>query len=180
MQVWVTHVTPLHTKKLIGFTSLGACIFMEAVRCSENLQFNPHEGAFYASIMARAEVFISKALPLPGIIPSSAMSGASNLTDVGACVAVRSVLQVILGCFVPMAVLFAEESLSRNAFEGLATGHAKHLPPPTVLHLLHLLLVPFQGAIAFQATVCVLNLLGSWANNNSSAISIVMPICNST
>ena len=137
---------------------------MESVRCQDAVAVDQSTGEYYSSLVKTAEVFAAKVMPLPSVIPGSALIGAGTLSGVGSCLAVQSTLQVVLGYLIPLSVFFVEETLSRNTFEMFVMGRVKYLPRPKALFLQHLMLVPFQALVTFQFIICCLNLVETYRN----------------
>ena len=159
------HPTPIQTKKVIGLFGLAACIYMQSVRCQGAMAIDQSIGEKYSSLLKSAEVFAAKVMPMPSVIPGSALIGAGTLSGVGSCLAVHSTLQVVLGYLLPLAVFFAEETLSRNIYEIFIMRQVKYLQQPNTLFLQHLMLVPFQALVTFQFIICCLNLVETYRNS---------------
>lgn len=147
-------------------------LYFSAIRCNDEVAAIEGQGLYYYSLATYVDNLLAKVAPLPSVIPGSAFFGTGTLTDFGACLAVRSTLQVSIGYFLPAAVLFAEECISRNNFENAFLRRVRFMPRPVTLIMQHLLVVPFQAVVAFQAIVSVLNLVAPWAPALASALQL--------
>lgn len=145
---------------ILCLSSVGVMAYSNYDRCTLELAHVPGQGHRYFDIINAIQNFLMEWLPGPSIFPFGTNIGVGSLTERGACIALKSTLQITMGYFLPMAVLLAEEFVSRKKFR-VKYGLSNTLThPPSIIILQYLCLIPFQAAVIFHATVLFLHWSG--------------------
>ena len=131
-------------------------LFTTACRCSAELAAVPGQGQKYLHIANAIDQSIYRRLPF-SFRPSDDPVGVSAVSDSGACLAIHGTAQLVIGYFLPWAIFYSLEQLSRKSFRKKykirGRGTSQH---PFVLFLQHLLLMPFLAMVLFHTSVFVL------------------------
>ena len=145
---------------LLCLTHLGMVILSNFTRCGFELADVPVQGQRYLQSVNMIRTFLTRWFPFPSIFPFDSNTGTLNLTDMGACVILKSTMQVAIGYCVPMAVLLAEESFSRTSFRQRHGVSDTFTYPASIIILQYLALIPFQAALTFHAAAFLLQWVG--------------------
>ena len=129
--------------------------------CQDDLNGIPKIGEYYTELAISFEGLFFNAFPFPsGMVSSGTVQfQAAALDGFGACMAVHSTLQLCIGYLLPMAILIAEETISRQNFELNYANIFKFKHHPKVIMAQYLLFVPIETFIAFEGTLRIMHLL---------------------
>lgn len=122
----------------------------------------PDQAKCYYPIFVRLDNSIRRFSGLTVSRTSGAVVDADQLTDYQACMALHLSLQLGIGLFLPIAILFAEELLSRIAFQRRLRPTAQPSLSPVLTTITHIALVPFQAAVGVQTVSLLLHYVGLW------------------
>lgn len=151
---------PERASTVVCLAHLVEVALSNGLRCSLELAQVPGQGQRYFQIIWNIREFFMHNSPLPSTYPLGMDIEFFTLSEQGSCIAFKTTLQVAVGYFIPMAVILAEESVSRKMFR-IRRGYSETYTYPTsILILQYLFLIPFQAAVTFNAVVLVLHWAG--------------------
>lgn len=154
----LSFLLPERAATILCLSHLVSMLFNNFSRCSLELAKVPRQGKRYFDIISTVQVLFMKWFPLP--LPFGMDVSSINLSEQGACLAFKATLQIAIGYFVPMAVLLAEESVSRKRFR-IRRGYSEtYTYPASILILQYMFLIPFQAVVTFNAVVLLLQWSG--------------------
>ena len=153
---------PFDSAKYIFLTAIPVALYVNISRCATEVTTLAGQGVVYRNLVQAAEKIIFRWVPFLPFSASGDCVRAAQLTEIGACIAVKNTPVVVLGYFVPMVLLYTEEVKSRKKFvqeRRLGTAFSYS----SAIHLLlHSLLLPFQTAVTFHAIVYLAWLARGW------------------
>lgn len=160
-----SHVIPYRFKRVVGWTTLTACFPYYFLMCQDEINDVPNIGQYYISLASSVETLFSKLFPFPNPNVVSKLGHrffASSLDEFGACMTLHSSLQMGIGYLLPMSVLIAEETISKNDF--VIEYHKKFqlIHRSSIVIAQSVLVVPFEIILAFQVAVQTAH-LATWA-----------------
>ena len=152
---------PSHWKRMVSATAFLTAVCTNFYMCQDDLNGIPHIGEYYTKLAISFEETFFNLFPFHfGVVSSTSMQfKAAALDEFGACMAVHSTLQLCIGYLLPMAILIAEETISRQNFELNYANIFKFKHHPKVIMAQYLLFVPIETFIAFEGTLRIMHLL---------------------
>lgn len=160
----LSHPLPLHAKRIVlGITTIVAGRYT-ANRCAVEVARFEEAGRAYSAALTAADAFLRRWSLLstnPAIVGEP--TDAAMLSGYGACVAIHTTAQLTLGVLFPAAVLAAEETVSRKAFElhhALSTAFTYSLKATLALNLL---LVSVEALVSYYVVARALAMAGAVA-----------------
>ena len=149
----ISLITPLRTWKYIGCSGILVMLYHNVQRCAEELAVQG-QGQRYKDILLASEGLFYGRLSLPPTrAGKSASLLASSLSDTGACLATRSWLQLTFGFLLPLAILSAEETLSRKHFEKENALSTAFSHTAFSYFVRYLVLVPLESAFVLHSVI---------------------------
>lgn len=155
----VSYILPAKIFGPLSFFNAMMVLFSTAGRCSDEVAAVPGQGNRYHDIAATIEEFINRCLPF-SFRPRDDPVGVFALSEAGACLAVNGTVQVLMGYFIPLAIICTVELCSRRAFQKKYNIRSREAAQrPSVLLLQQVCLLPFQSIFFFQTFVFVLTMV---------------------
>ena len=152
------YILPIAYFRVISYFSLFQGFISSFARCQQEIALVPGLGGRYHALAFTVEENIFKWIPFPvAPVTASDLENLDKIGPVGTCFAVNSTLLVVIGHLLPMAVVVAEEIISRKSFERKYHLSTAFHHGPWWLVILHLCLIPFQAAILYSTLLLAMH-----------------------